>query len=314
MLEEIEITNFRCLRSVKVPLRPLTVLIGPNDSGKSAFLAAIRYLSTLNTLQDFADPWRQDPKSLVAITARWQGNQCGISNRGGHNQSLIEKLTPLSSFHLPSQGVDMQSHGSNDANGPPMIGNAGENVPSFFDYLLRRDRSRFFAAVEVIKSLVPGVEDVEIATPTPEIRRLDLVIDHGLRIHASQASTGVRLLIVFVALAYHPTPSRTILLEEPETGIHPKRLAEIMHLLREITQGKHGDHPAQVILTTHSPYLLDLVNLETDQVLVFRRNDDDGSRTAEPVDAERLKLFMDEFMLGEVWYNQGEGGLIAKRS
>ena len=48
-------------------------------------------------------------------------------------------------------------------------------------------------------------------------------------------------------------------------------------------------------------------------MLVFRRNDD-GSRTCEPADAERLKNFLDEFMLGEVWYNEGEDGLVARKS
>jgi predicted ATPase len=120
------------------------------------------------------------------------------------------------------------------------------------------------------------------------------------------------MLLAFVALAHHPTPPRVILIEEPETGVHPKRLEEIVRLLREITQGKHGEHAAQVILTTHSPYLLDYVSLDTDQVLVFRRNDD-GSRSAEPADPERLKLFLDEFKLGEVWFNRGEEGLVAKK-
>ena len=83
-----------------------------------------------------------------------------------------------------------------------------------------------------------------------------------------------------------------------------------MSLLRDITQAKHGQ-PAQVVVSTHSPYLLDLVDMAKDQVLVFRRQED-GSCTAEPADAERLKVFLDEFMLGEVWYNQGEEGLVAK--
>lgn len=115
------------------------------------------------------------------------------------------------------------------------------------------------------------------------------------------------MLIFFVALAYHPTPPELLLVEEPDSGVHPGRLADIMRLLREITQGKHGDRGAQVVLTTHSPYLLDLVDIEQDQVLVFRRNDD-GTRTAEAVDAKRLELFLDEFKLGEVWFNQGEAG------
>ena len=46
-------------------------------------------------------------------------------------------------------------------------------------------------------------------------------------------------------------------------------------------------------------------------MLVFRRGDD-GARTAEAVDAKRLELFLDEFKLGEVWFNQGEAGLVAR--
>ena len=83
--------------------------------------------------------------------------------------------------------------------------------------------------------------------------------------------------------------------------------------MREITEGKHGEHAAQVILTTHSPYLLDHVDLDRDQVLVFQRQDD-GSRTAQPVDASRLKNYLDEFMLGEVWFNESEEGLVSKSS
>ena len=73
--------------------------------------------------------------------------------------------------------------------------------PALFDYLLRRDRKLLFCRGRGRQSsrFRSGVEDVEMATPTPETRRLDLVIEHGLRVEANQASTGVRLLFVFVA-------------------------------------------------------------------------------------------------------------------
>ena len=83
--------------------------------------------------------------------------------------------------------------------------------------------------------------------------------------------------------------------------------------VREVTKGEHGDHAAQVVLTTHSPHLLDYVDLSTDQVLVFSRNDD-GSRGIAPADPARLKTFLDDFQLGEVWFNEGEQGLVAKKS
>ena len=310
MLTHVTINNFRGLRSLSVPLRPLTVLIGLNDSGKSSFLTALKYLANPAPSFPPSDYWRHDRSNSIII----RGDS--PEGHGGIEPPILIPLPsvqPCSFFQLPVGGVATISNGSNDDQGPPILGEDGSMLPSLLDYFLRRDRGRFFGTVSALKNLIPGLQDLEIATPQPERRRLDLLVEHNLLIPAEQASAGVRLLMFFVALAYHPKPPKLILIEEPETGVHPKRLADILKLIRQITCGKYGNHAAQVVITTHSPYLLDHVDLETDQVLVFRR-EDDGTRTAEPADAERLRAFLDDqFLLGEVWFNQGEEGLVAKR-
>lgn len=317
MLDRIEIVNFRCLRSVKVPLRPLTILVGPNDSGKSALLTAIALAAGRYTAQLPDDRWRRDPPNSIRVSASSRTGAVTFTagSDGGYGRNVMgnNPCARTVVFRLPSHGVPMLGAGFPDAGIAPELTAEGGNVSSLLDYLLRRDRKRFFALVEATKARVPGLEDLDVGTPDAASRRLDLVIDGGLRIPSDNASTGVRLLLFFVALTYHPDPPNIILLEEPENGVHPRRLADVMALLRDITQGKHCGHAAQVILTTHSPYLLDHVDLKTDQVLVFKRNDD-GSRTAEPADAERLKTFLDEFMLGEVWFNEGEEGLVGRKA
>ncbi|MGO4885570.1 MAG: AAA family ATPase [Bryobacteraceae bacterium] len=47
MITRVEATNFRCLKSVSRPLRPFQVLVGPNSSGKSAFLDVIAFIGDL---------------------------------------------------------------------------------------------------------------------------------------------------------------------------------------------------------------------------------------------------------------------------
>jgi len=336
MLDNVQIQNYRSLGDVDVPLRPLTVLVGPNDTGKTSFLRSVYEL--LRTHSQESLPQESLPQESI-FDQRWKGVDCTVKIISKpylvREESLLNvdeliplplrdenslaelrfyrNLIPVLMVQLPAQGIKMVSQGFSEQGDAPVLGNDGSNVPSLLDYLLRRDRKRFFALTKTLQSLIPGLDDIEIATPTADTRRLDLVIEGGFRIPADEASAGVKLLIFFVALMYHPSPPRTILLEEPETGIHPRRLRDVMDLLRSITRGEFGGHAAQVILTTHSPYLLDMVDLETDQVLVFRRNED-GSRSAEPADRERLKTFLDEFMLGEVWFNQGEEGLVAKRT
>ena len=346
MIDRVAIKNYRGLRSVECAIRPLTVLVGPNDSGKSSFLAALRAVIAADQYIPDADFWRRNPANTISIeiesphrSYRAQAsqdnfvieatdNRAAESTRVGTQGQLQQygnvvsfwspyrdTLDGLSLIHfqLPIQGVGMVSAGYNGTDTAKEFGRDGSGVPSFLDYLLRKDRKRFFSFVEEAKRLIDGLDDVDIETPDPSSRRLDFVIDGGLRIEGEQASAGVRLLIFFIALLHHPSPPKVILIEEPETGIHPRRIVDVMKLLRKITLGEVNGHAAQVILTTHSPYLLDCVNLDTDQVLVFRR-EEDGSRTASPVDAEGLKDFLHDFQLGEVWYNEGEAGLVAHQS
>src|SRR5438132_2769275 len=49
MLERIHIENYKCLREVTVQLGDFTILIGPNDSGKSSFLDVIESLGKIPT-------------------------------------------------------------------------------------------------------------------------------------------------------------------------------------------------------------------------------------------------------------------------
>lgn len=320
MLKQVKIENFRCLKNVEVELSPLTVLIGPNDSGKSAFLAGLQLLSSGRQLTR-EDSWRCQTDLEVIVRAQGSGITVFFSKdtRKRYRRELEppgvdpskDPTLPLGYFQLPSSGVSMRSVGHSDAGTPPGLGTDGSQIATLVDYLLRRDRRRFDEFVDAMRERVPGLQDVQIATPDPKMRRIDLVIDNGLVLPADNASVGVRLLLFFLALSFHPSPANLILLEEPETGLHPGRLADVMRLLHEISRGTRCGHPAQIVLTTHSPYLLDHVDLDQDQVLVFRRNDD-GSRTAEPVDAERMKTFLDDFMLGEVWFNEQEEGLIKR--
>lgn len=307
MLDRVTITNFRCFAHVNVRLRPFTVLIGQNDTGKSSFLSAIRQL-TEGRLSP-ADMRRGAQSALVRV--KWCGQDVTFESVAPNAASWSgrrEEMSPTRLFTLPSAGVSMTSVGAHK--GVPNLDQTGSNLAALLDYLLRKDRRRFDAFVAAMRARVPGLEEINVETPSPEARQVEFVIDGGLRIPGDRASAGVKLLLFFVALAHHPELPKVILVEEPENGLHPKRIADVVQLLRGLTTGALGGPPAQVIVTTHSPLLVDELDLEQDQLLVFERQPD-GARTARPVDRDRLRLFLDEFKLGEVWFNRDEEGLVA---
>ena len=296
MIRTVSIQNFRALRDVTAKLQPLTVLVGVNDSGKSSFLDAVRHGQTEFPREDW---WREGPDKPVITRHKADGS----SFKGS-----TEK------FRLPSSGVAMSCPGIPESrqSGAPALEPDGNNMAAVLDSVYRRDRDRFKQIETHLQRFVPGLERVDIDTPRASDRSVSLHIEGGLHIDGHQLSTGARMLFFFVTLAHHPNSPDVLLIEEPENGVHPQRLKDIVDLLRRLTQGNLNGHSVQVILTTHSPYLLDHVRLPEDQVLVFRRQDD-GRRTASEVNQEGLKDFLGEFMLGEVWFNQGEEGLLAAR-
>src|SRR4051794_9359974 len=46
-LVELEVENFRSLRSVQIPLGPVNVLVGPNGAGKTNVLKVFRFLADM---------------------------------------------------------------------------------------------------------------------------------------------------------------------------------------------------------------------------------------------------------------------------
>ena len=318
MLEQIEIQNFRCFPSLKVELRPLTVLIGTNNTGKSAFLDAVRALAKDSKFRP-ADHWRMKADATIEICAvSPQSSNLmvkeSIQKNGRPQLKRGNPLEGISFFRLPSSGVECQHPGFSESVKDLPLGERGENLAPVLDYMLRKDRKRFDGVIRKLRELVPGFEDLAVDTPNPQTRHLSVILDNDLQLPGESLSVGLRHLLFFTTLAYHPRAPHVILIEEPELGVHPKRLGDILQLLRSISQGEFCDHPAQVILTTHSPFLLDHVDLDRDQLLIFQREDNlEGARNAFPANKERLKVFLDEFMLGEVWLNESEEGLIGQQ-
>jgi predicted ATPase len=330
MIQRVQISNYRCFSAVNVPLGPMTVLIGANNSGKSAFLSALNLVQEPPKEIVASDRYLFHLKSkpLISITCDEQSEitvsetfeqSAGPGKPQRKSSKPIWKVSgprdlimPIRCFGGDALAPVMTSAGVTEKEGVPEIDNAVTNLPAVLDSLLRRDRTRFDRILKTLAHLIPGFQDLHIATPDASKRRIDLELEHGLTMNADLASYGVRLMIFFVTLANHPSPPKLVLLEEPENGVHPKRLKDIVELLLGLSDARYADHPTQVVLTTHSPYLLDSIDVSKNQVLVARRSQD-GSRGIEPVSKERLQTFLDEFMLGEVWLNQGEEGLLEKQ-
>lgn len=135
------------------------------------------------------------------------------------------------------------------------IGVLGGEIAPFL-YRLRAEDPRHFQAVSrTLRSLIPSVEDVNVDLDT---RRgtLDITVRQGGVDYSSRiASEGTLRVLALCAIAVNPWGGPLLAFEEPENGVHPRRLKLIAQLLCSLAT----DQGRQVIVTTHSPLFCDAV-------------------------------------------------------
>lgn len=83
------------------------------------------------------------------------------------------------------------------------------------------------------------------------------------------------------------------LIEEPETGLHPARIAEVVRVLRDISQR------SQVVLATHSPLVVN--ELEGAEVSVVTRTVERGTETVLLRDTPNYAKRREVYANGELW-------------
>jgi predicted ATP-dependent endonuclease of OLD family len=114
-------------------------------------------------------------------------------------------------------------------------------------------------------------------------------------------------LTAFLGLI-HTNTSQVVLIEEPENGFHPGRLQMVVELLRRFAMGENGYPPRQIILTTHSPVLLNCV--DPSEVRIFRRDSDGGTSVTSMENLPDIDRLSKEFAPGELWFLFGEEELL----
>ncbi len=114
-----------------------------------------------------------------------------------------------------------------------------------------------------------------------------------------QISDGtLRLLAMFSAITGIAPETETLIIEEPENGIHFSRLRRLVQLCRQ----RVGEDPtARIILTSHSIPLLH--ELEREEAMAIVKGEDGISRILPPPEPDRWQRFREEigYTIGDLY-------------
>lgn len=107
-----------------------------------------------------------------------------------------------------------------------------------------------------------------------------IVSQNGAQKNIKELSDGSYVLLALIITIFID-PSAIFLIEEPENSIHPRALLELMNLIRQHSEDK------QFIITTHSPYLLNMIKPE--EVIVAETMENNFSRFSKLSNVKDIK-------------------------
>ncbi len=352
MLTSLSIKKFRTFGDVTIPLGPISVFIGPNNSGKTNAIRALQLLALAVRTADWPTVPGLTGPDLLGATVSVEGafgqtklrlaitGPTPFEREGTASLVLSGDLgwgPTFSAANPRAKGID--GHDFNSRNAPEFLSQALKQVPQalvFFKQLrltslsvplLREpssvmkdpelgERGEHFAAVLDWVASKPAIDrairaelkktlglDGFTTQATAAGQKIAATIEGDTSFPATVVSDGVLLYMGLTTAARLVGPGSMLIIEEPENGVHPKRLRALLEQIRELS--KRG---TQILLTTHSPVLLDEFSREPECITVFDR-DGSGTRVSTISGKNAEALTNGDFGAGELWFTGAIGGV-----
>lgn len=175
------------------------------------------------------------------------------------------------------------------------LSRSGDNLGNVLQHLAAQDRGRLQEIVSSLRKRVPLIEG--IATKNMQDGRLLLEIkDEPFSdpILARFASDGTLKMLAYLIVLSDPMPPPFVGMEEPENFLYPHLLYELAEEISAATDR------TQVLVTTHSPYLVDAV--QANETKYLSRSDDGFTKITE---ADKMRhvpeLVENGGHLGNLW-------------
>jgi predicted ATPase len=206
-------------------------------------------------------------------------------------KEIYEFLTGMSFYNIfPEQLKEHQKL----ANSYPLEED-GQNLASVLRLLKRKKSSYNFTSA--LQYVIPHVDDYRVS-PSGRLQMIQLRhgTPDGAWFELGQESDGILRMLAILTALYQQPPRTLIALEEPELNIHPTRMAKLWEEIVSAT--KHS----QILITTHSPDLLDLCQAEQLRVV----ENMNGISLVGPLETAQKEIIQAKlFALGQLLQAQG---------
>jgi predicted ATPase len=241
----------------------------------------------------------------------------GESLAVGHKESKLEEAAaayknkiPKFVFPIVRNLVVYHFHDTSDSSPAKQMSDVDDNrffrpdaanLPAYLYWLQEKHPTQFRTIEEHVRLVAPFFERFVLAPSKLNEKKIKLEWRQkgsDAYFDAYALSDGTLRFICLATLLLQPTPPGLILLDEPELGLHPFAIRILAEMLEAASMR------VQVLLATQSVTLLN--NFAPQDVLVASNN---GLQTTfERLDEDKLRTWLHDFSLGELWEKNVLGG------
>jgi predicted ATPase len=317
--QSITIEGFKSIRSIKdLNLRPISVLIGANGSGKTNFLDAFVLLD--NALTHRMDAYAVEqggashllhygPKVTQDIRVSLSSNTFKslrthyvylendrIAGSRGYTGTVGAPMPSFRRYQFNDTSKSSPLKRTNQVDDNRFLHTDGRNLATFLYLLKQKHQKSYDLICKTIQQVAPFFDDFQLEPLALNPNTIKLEWRHvgtDDYFDASSFSDGTLRFIALTTLFLQPVELRpsVILVDEPELGLHPSAIELLASLIKQASK------ETQVIAATQSSLLLD--QFDPEDVLVADRVD--GATTIKRLEPEPLAEWLKEYSLGQLW-------------
>jgi predicted ATPase len=218
-----------------------------------------------------------------------------IFNQNGNNKNpFIKSIDLFKVFHFHDSGFNAQIKQPCATNDYSSLQSDGGNIAAFL-YRLQESSPQYFQMIEsVIRSVAPFFNKFllipdEINPGQIFLRWFEIGSEKVFSAH--NFSDGTLRFICLCALLLQPNPPETIIIDEPELGLHPFAINKLTALIKSVSVR------SQIIISTQSVNFVS--DFEPEDILVVER--ENNQTVFHRQNTETLKNWLTDFSLGELW-------------
>ena len=203
-------------------------------------------------------------------------------------------LNQLAKYHFHDTGENSPfSKESNIENDKYYLHEKGSNLAAFLYSIERENKIVYNFIIKTIQSIAPYFLDFFFRPEQNGNLKLRWQSKHSSTVYGvNDLSDGTIRFIALTVLFMQPTLPETIIIDEPELGLHPTAIAKLAGLIKSVAAKK-----CQVILATQSTDLISHFEPE-DIITVDQIN---GESVFERLDSQKLKIWLEDYTIDDLW-------------